>query len=513
MSPGGSVVQYETPEVGIAAASQNLDRLFPSGTVTPRQLVQTWAQGPNYDPARVAPGIRASVENYGSAVARAAGASNPDQPINLRDPATRLRVMQAMGQFETGGLPQGADAVIARGVALAAQPGASFAPTMPRQAAPPPAPARPGGPRTVEAIPPRPVDPLHLGGQALDAQMRNLFNQLDDIREERPLTPQEQRSYSQARDYLMTPRVQSDGSTYYPGEPASRRSGGGAPAQAAAPPAAGGAPAPAAAPPAPAAAPPPADSRPPSQVARPGEPAVPDGMYRTRAGSGYIDRPLQQQPATVVTQLSTNASGVQRLDRALTELNAYEGAVGLGAGAASITAITQLLYDNNDPRGVRVRAAIGDLASLKFHDRGGATVTVSETPRLNRFIPGVGDSPEVIREKLANLRQAIIEETGGLYGNYGPSANYRPLQDVERALASTPPAPPERPPPPAPPAARAVAPPMRDGDIDIAALNAAGTTARYTIAGRTYRWVPGTAGRQGEPSTRGEFVPVTPNAQ
>jgi hypothetical protein len=231
-------------------------------------------------------------------------------------------------------------------------------------------------------------------------------------------------------------------------------------------------------------------------------------MYRTRAGSGYIDRPLQQQPTTVVTQLSENAAGIQGADRALAALNAYEGAVGLRAGLASLSRATQILYDQNDPRGVAARAAIADIGSMQIHSRTGATATASEMPRLAPFVPNVGDSPEVIREKLTVLRQRIIEETTGLYEPYSPAANYRPLPDVERALASTPPAPPERPPPPPSPAARAVRPPMQGGELDLAALNRGGPNARYSIAGGTYRWVPGTAGRQGEPSTAGRMERV-----
>jgi hypothetical protein len=394
-----------------------------------------------------------------------------------------------MAEIEAGGiLPQGFADAITRGVQQGFQPGPispsnptrmypgaggagpraqpQIAPAAvpPATAAPPqgaaPPPARPGGPRTVEAIPPRPVDPLHLGGENLHAQMQNIFNQLDDIREERPLTPQEQRSYAQARQYLMTPRVQPDGSTYYPGEPVSRRQADGAPAPAAAPPSASGAPPAGGAPAAPApAATPPADSRPPSQVARPGDPVVPDGMYRTRAGTGYVDRPLQQQPTIVVTELNNNVGALNLIDRTMQSIQSYEGAVGMGAAFWNAMPLGDLINQRRDPAGTEARSHIANLRSTTIHERSGASQTLSEVATLRDVIPNIGDTPETIRSKLAGLRQALQNITGGLYEAYSPRANYRELPHVERVVN----------PPEPPPTAFRPTPYLPNGQVDTSA--------------------------------------------
>jgi len=154
---GGQAPAFATPQEGVARSVLQMDQLFPNGTVTPTQLATTWAQGPNYDPARASPQVRASLTNYAAAIARATGAQDPNTPINLRDPATRQAVVTAMGQFETGGLPQGADAIIQQGIQMASQPGARFTPIMPGQRtapAPQAAQAAPGAPAPQAAAPP-----------------------------------------------------------------------------------------------------------------------------------------------------------------------------------------------------------------------------------------------------------------------------------------------------------------------------------------------------------------------
>jgi hypothetical protein len=143
-SPGGQVASFATPEAGVARASQQIDQLFPNGNPTPQQLARTWSQGPNYDPMRASADIRQRVDNYTTRIAQAGGVA-ADQPLNMRDPDTRQRVMSAMAGVETGGVPQGGDQVIARGIQMAQQPGATFAPVPRGQQAQAPQTAQAGG--------------------------------------------------------------------------------------------------------------------------------------------------------------------------------------------------------------------------------------------------------------------------------------------------------------------------------------------------------------------------------
>jgi len=200
---GGRAPAFATPEEGVARASQQIDQLFPIGTVTPTQLATTWAQGPGYDPARASPQVQASLTNYTETIRRAAGARDANTPIDMRDPATRLRVLTAMGQFETGGLPQGADQVIQRGLALASQPNARFVPIAPGQgpgqrAAPAPQ-AAPGTPGVRQVLPPQQAGGT-FPGNSLEATAWNIVND--------PNRNTSSRDYAAAYSILSQPHAQ-----------------------------------------------------------------------------------------------------------------------------------------------------------------------------------------------------------------------------------------------------------------------------------------------------------------
>jgi len=157
-------------------------------------------------------------------------------------------------------------------------------------------------------------------------------------------------------------------------------------------------------------------------------------MFRRRGASGgFTDLPLQQQPATAVTQLTENAAAMTGIDRALGELARREGSVGAVPGA--IAAITgDRILQRTDPEGTRLRAMIAEISSTRIHSLTGASQTISEVGRLRPFIPDISDNHETIRTKLAGLREALADMTGGLYEAYGPSADYRSLPHVERVI-------------------------------------------------------------------------------
>jgi hypothetical protein len=71
---------------------------------------------------------------------------------------------------------------------------------------------------------------------------------------------------------------------------------------------------------------------------------------------------------------------------------------------------------------------------LKLHDRSGANVTASESPRLVPFILAIGDDPKTIRDKLGNFRREYEAALRDQYSVYGPGTGHRALAPVEEAL-------------------------------------------------------------------------------
>jgi hypothetical protein len=57
------------------------------------------------------------------------------------------------------------------------------------------------------------------------------------------------------------------------------------------------------------------------------------------------------------------------------------------------------------PAGVPLRAAIGDIGSMKIHERSGAAVSAKEHPRLKPFVPSTADTPKAAYDKLQNFQR------------------------------------------------------------------------------------------------------------
>lgn len=129
---------------------------------------------------------------------------------------------------------------------------------------------------------------------------------------------------------------------------------------------------------------------------------------REKAIAGAVP-PTQRRPvASIVQKVAANKAQLSALDAALQGLQKRPEGVGLQYG------IADALNQRMDPKGVKLRADIADIGSLKIHDRSGAAVTVSEAPRLKPFIPLVTDTPEAARIKLQRLRELLLQETSFL---------------------------------------------------------------------------------------------------
>lgn len=114
----------------------------------------------------------------------------------------------------------------------------------------------------------------------------------------------------------------------------------------------------------------------------------------------------QRRPVSAIVQkVGQNRKQISTIDRALGGLDKNPNSVGL------VFSGPDGLNQRIDPKGVDVRADIGDVGSLLIHDRSGAAVTVSEAPRLKPFVPLVTDTPDAARKKLRRLKKLLEDET------------------------------------------------------------------------------------------------------
>lgn len=102
----------------------------------------------------------------------------------------------------------------------------------------------------------------------------------------------------------------------------------------------------------------------------------------------------KEVPASVKKAMFENDAALRKINDAMQAIDAYPS----GLGGMNILGDT--IRQRTDPEGVKVRALVADIGSLKLHDRSGAAVTAAETPRLKPFIPSATDSPETVKEKL-----------------------------------------------------------------------------------------------------------------
>lgn len=182
----------------------------------------------------------------------------------------------------------------------------------------------------------------------------------------------------------------------------------------------------------------------------------PDGSVVYMLRSDAVNQPAPSRAtigsAALKKAVTSNQTQVRVIDDALKELERYPQAVGgaraLGDVVPFLGGVSDYVNQRADPRGVAARAQIANIGSLVIHDRSGAAVTISEFPRLAPFVPRVGDTPQVIRTKLAKLRQNLEAETGFLQEQLGAGGEIQPTP------AST-----GSPPPSAPPVAPATTPP------------------------------------------------------
>lgn len=139
------------------------------------------------------------------------------------------------------------------------------------------------------------------------------------------------------------------------------------------------------------------------------------------AAGNPVQKPGKEIPANVNKSIIENRQNISKIDKAISEIDAKPGALGLVnmiPGAETVRQFT-------DPEGVVARAGVADIGSLILHDRSGAAVTASETPRLRPFIPSASDRPEEAKKKLQRFKEIYQEEADLLSQTYGKDQGYK----------------------------------------------------------------------------------------
>lgn len=151
-------------------------------------------------------------------------------------------------------------------------------------------------------------------------------------------------------------------------------------------------------------------------------------------GKQLSGKQMKDIPQSVLTGMMENNRSINKVNQALAAIGGDEAAVPEGMIAdKNATGLKGYLpnfaLNRIDPKGTDTRALIADIGSLKIHDRSGAAVTASESPRLMPFIPSVNDDAATVAKKLNNFKreyELMQKETGDYYSADNGFKPYKP---------------------------------------------------------------------------------------
>lgn len=140
-----------------------------------------------------------------------------------------------------------------------------------------------------------------------------------------------------------------------------------------------------------------------------------------------LQRPLKDIPSAAQTAIISNTQNINKVQQAIDlidgkttgELKGDKNATGL-KGYLPNTVLNRM-----DPEGTDTRAMIADIGSLVLHDRSGASVTASESPRLMPFIPLATDDKATVRKKLVRFKQLYEQEQQALQDTYSKDQGFK----------------------------------------------------------------------------------------
>lgn len=148
-----------------------------------------------------------------------------------------------------------------------------------------------------------------------------------------------------------------------------------------------------------------------------------------------LQKPLKDIPASINTAIIANSQSLAQLNKtiSLLEGNNVSGQSGDKNATGFKGYLPQQMLNAIDPQGIDARAGVADIGSLKLHDRSGAAVTASESPRLMPFIPTATDSNETALKKLKRLKQEVESESDAMGETYSKEQGYRPNPVLSRS--------------------------------------------------------------------------------
>ena len=154
---------------------------------------------------------------------------------------------------------------------------------------------------------------------------------------------------------------------------------------------------------------------------------VPIGTPVLSASGVQLGKELKPIPPTVNNALIENAMSLRTLDKAIRLASGQP--VDSSKGDVDATGwkgyLPQAILNRIDPSGVDTRAEVADIGSLKIHDRSGAAVTISESPRLMPFIPTAKDDNTTVKRKLTRLFEEAKAMQGMLADTYSKDQGYK----------------------------------------------------------------------------------------
>ena len=148
-------------------------------------------------------------------------------------------------------------------------------------------------------------------------------------------------------------------------------------------------------------------------------------------------REIKDIPVTITGAMTENLSAMQKIDSAIESLGRTPNATGSWGAVAQYFSPEwggKLNNEYIDPEGLKARAQVTDIGSLKLHDRSGAAVTIGETPRLKPFIPSINDNAKTAAEKLLNLKAEYKNMLASQHEYYSPDNGFKVHQPTQRYL-------------------------------------------------------------------------------
>ena len=136
---------------------------------------------------------------------------------------------------------------------------------------------------------------------------------------------------------------------------------------------------------------------------------------------------LKPIPPSVNTAIIQNQTAGNQLDRAIALVSGVDlpGMTGDKSATGLKGYLPNAILNRVDPKGVSARAEIADIGSLKLHDRSGAAVTASESPRLMPFIPLATDDKETVLKKLNRLKLEVANESNAMKDIYSKEQGFK----------------------------------------------------------------------------------------